>query len=345
MASTRPEDERSTRLRLAQRRRRNMRLMLAEARARARRLRGLPPGDVPPGGADDAEERVSMLRVWLLFMGASLIILTLISLIAIFTEETATTEPPQLGVVQAGLTVDSCNDALVLVSNPPAEFFTGELAEEGGLLSRGRIEQYADDLLANYVGFAEADVPSFVAGPYLVNATLPNGERRPVWARGWIPGRAGQGDPPGSGNIVEGLEEAVTGATDGGPNAVVLYLDPETGRPLVLYEGIRIETPLLAGCEVFVGEAIETLWRRLMPSRQTIGLLVGLIAGAITLAFWQRRKQPPGGPGGGDGGPGRPGFWDRMRGALTRAEQHVQWPIEPRGRRRSSRTGRNRRTR
>src|SRR5690606_12712140 len=123
MTSTRPEDERRTRLRLAERRRRNMRLMLAEARARARRLRGVPPGDMDDGG----EERVSMLRVWLLFMGASLIILTLISIIAIFTEETATAEPPQLGVVQAGLTVESCNDALVLVSNPPAEFFTGEL--------------------------------------------------------------------------------------------------------------------------------------------------------------------------------------------------------------------------
>ena len=339
MASIRPDEERSRRLRLAQRRRHNMRQMLAEAQARARRMRGLPPGD-GPDSADAGEG--SMLRVWMLFMGAALIILTVISIIAIFTEETATAQPPQFGVVQAALAVESCNDALVLVSSPPAEFFTGELAEQGGLLSRGRVEQYADDLLANYVGFAEGDVPSFVAGPYLLNATLPNGDRRAVWARGWIPGRAGGSNPPGSGNIVEGLEEAVAGATGGGPNAVVLYLDPETGQPLVLYEGVRIETPLLAGCEVFVGEAIETLWRRLMPSRQTIGLLVGMIAGTFTLAFWQRRKLPPGAAGGGGGD--RPGFWDRMRGALSRAENRVQWPIEPRGRR-SSRSGRNRRTR
>src|SRR5690606_31463578 len=136
MASIRPDEERSRRLRLAQRRRHNMRQMLAEAQARARRMRGLPPGD-GPGSADAGEG----------------------SMIAIFTEEPATAQPPQFGVVQAGIAVESCNDALVLVSSPPAEFFTGELAEQGGLLSRGRVEQYADDLLANYVGFAEGDVP------------------------------------------------------------------------------------------------------------------------------------------------------------------------------------------
>jgi hypothetical protein len=57
----------------------------------------------------------------------------------------------------------------------------------------------------------------------------------------------------------------------------------------VLYEGVTIQRPLLAGCEeTFIGEAFESLGSFFTIRPETLGMLVVLIVGIITLAYWQR---------------------------------------------------------
>lgn len=236
----------------------------------------------------------------MMFMGAAMIIVGLVTVISSRIRQAASTAPPQYGVIQSGLVVDSCEAALTQVDNPPATLVAD--APDEGLLDEGRAEEYADEVLSNYLGLSEGDVPTYAGGPDLLLATLPDGSQQQVWARVWIPGEATepaptatpQGATPESpaAEAVQDLSEIVAPGEPGQPNALVLYIEPVSGEPLVLYDGVRINTPLLAGCdETFVSAAAESVWKAITPSRQTIGLLLALAGGVITLAFWQVGKR------------------------------------------------------
>lgn len=245
------------------------------------------------------------MRAWMLFMGAAMIIVGVVTAISSRIEQAASSAPPQYGIIQSGLVVDSCEAALTQVSNPPATFIADEPDE--GLLDAGRAEEYADEVLSSYLGLGEGDVPTYAGGPDLVLATLPDGSQQQVWARVWIPGEVTEPEPtatpsgatpevPPAAEAVEDIGEIVAPGEPGQPNALVLYIEPVSGEPLVLYDAVRIQTPLLAGCdETFISAAAESVWQAITPSRQTIGLLLALVGGVITLAFWQvgKRQEVP----------------------------------------------------
>jgi hypothetical protein len=238
-----------------------------------------------------------LLRWWMIILGLTLIITGLISAVVRVNESVAITRPPQQGIVPSDVVVETCEDAARQVSQPPAEPVTEHPAN---LLNPERAEDLADEILARHAGFAGGSVPVLASGPELLQATLPDGTRQTVWARVWVPdaggGQDAAGQPtvdpnavtptPDPGTLGEALVEATSPAA---ASALVLYLEPISGQPLVLYEGVTIQRPLLAGCEeTFVGEVVESLDDLFAIRPETLGTLVVFVVGIVTLAYWQR---------------------------------------------------------
>ncbi len=282
---------------------RKVRMLLDETFTRTRKLQGKdprPPGQGAPGGGTDGDGRWTavLLRWWMIILGLALIITGLVSAVVRINERAAVSGPPEQGVVPSDLVVETCEDAARQVSQPPAEPVTEHPAN---LLNPERAEDLADEILARHVGFAGGDVPVLASGPELLQATLPDGTRQPVWARVWVPdaggGQAAAGEPtvdpgagtptPDPGTLGEAIVEAAAPAA--AASALVLYLEPISGQPLVLYEGVTIQRPLLAECEeTFVGEVFESLDDLFAIRPETLGTLVVFVVGIVTLAYWQR---------------------------------------------------------
>jgi hypothetical protein len=255
---------------------RKVRTLLDETFMRARKLEGKnphPQGQGVPGGGTGGDGRWTavLLRWWMIALGLVLIVVGLVSAVIRINESVAINGPPEQGVVSSDLVADTCEDAARQVGQPPAEPVTEHPAN---LLNPERAEDLADEILARHVNLAGGDVPVLASGPELLQATLPDGTRQLVWARVWVP-NAGGG------------QVAATPRPD--PSALVLYLEPVSGRPLVLYEGVTIQRPLSAGCEeTFIGEVFESLDDLFAIRPETLGTLVVFVVGIVTLAYWQR---------------------------------------------------------
>lgn len=209
------------------------------------------------------------VQAFLLILGLGMIAIGVAIVIGMFTREAVTTAPPRFGVTTANLIAPTCKDAPIMLSNPPADVLTDEPTEQ--MVARDRAEQIADETLANYLGYGPDDKPALAGGPEMLSVTLPDGTRAPVWYRIWLP------DVPDIGSPAAG---------------VVLFIEPITGEPLVLYDGVTVTDPVAGGCDdTSISEAVEDVARSVLPTRRTIALVLSLIAGVTSLAFWQRRAR------------------------------------------------------
>lgn len=285
---------------------RKVRTLLDETFAQARDIQGKEPDEDrgrPGGGADrDDGWTAVLLRWWLIILGFALIVTGLTSAIVRLKSGAAISGPPVQGVVPSELVVETCEEAARQVSQPPAEPVT---EQPGDLLNPDRAEDIADDVLARHLDASGDDIPVLASGPNLLQATLPDGTRQVVWARVWVPDAEPEGEDQGMETVEpttdsntavptvdpEALAEDIIGAGDAvtAPNALVLYSEPVSGQPLVLYEGVTIQRPLLAGCEeTFISEAFESIGNFFAIRPETLGMLVVFVVGIITLAYWQR---------------------------------------------------------
>jgi hypothetical protein len=277
---------------------RKVRTLLDETFIRARKLEGKnphPKGQGAPGGDTGGDGRWTavLLRWWMIALGLALIVVGLVSAVVRINESIAINGSPEQGVVPSDLVVETCEDAARQVGQPPAEPVTEHPAN---LLNPERAEDLADEILARYVNVVGGDVPVLASGPDLLQATLPDGTRQTVWARVWVPDAGGvqgaAGQPTVDPNAVTPTPDSSTlveAAAPAASSAVVLYLEPISGRPLVLYEGVTIQRPLSAGCEeTFIGEVFESLDDLFAIRPETLGTLVVFVVGIVTLAYWQR---------------------------------------------------------
>lgn len=276
------------------RRRQRLRRLIDRATLQARRLRGVPVDADDRGGALRSIRADSTMRAFMVVVGVALIVIGLVSFAATASRWATVNAPPAFGVVQQPIAVAGCEAAALTVSNPPAEV----IAEAPpGILSPERAEDYADSVLHAHLDAGAGAVPPFAGGPLLVSATLPDGSRQTVWARVWVirvldlPQIALDATPDPA--AAPGTGGAAAGDAPPEPNALVVYVEPTSGRPLALYEGVTVQQPLLSGCdETFVSEAAETVWKALVPSRQQVALAIVFVVGAATLAFWQLGGRP-----------------------------------------------------
>jgi hypothetical protein len=282
---------------------RKVRTLLDETFMRARKLEGKDPhpqrqGEPGGGTGGDGRWTAVLLRWWMIVLGLALIVVGLISAVVRINESVAINGPPEQGVVPSDLVVETCEDAARQVSQPPAEPVTEHPAN---LLNPERAEDLADEILARHSNLAGVNVPVLASGPELLQATLPDGTRQLVWARVWVPNAGGGQGAAGQPTVEPGaatptpdpstLGEAIveTAAPAAAASALVLYQEPVSGRPLVLYEGVTIQRPLLAGCEeTFIGEVFESLDDLFAIRPETLGTLVVFVVGIVTLAYWQR---------------------------------------------------------
>jgi hypothetical protein len=189
-------------------------------------------------------------------------------------------------------------------------------------LSAEEAEQMADGLLRRYLQFDNNAVPVLLAGPILVDLQLPNGGTQQAWGRLWIPDVNPLEDdltvtanPPTEAPTLTPRPTSATrpaGTADlsatvapitaddaqidngnltntRGVDAHVLYISAATGDPLVLIQDLKVQDPLLAGCEeTAVNEFAESLSNRFQSLPSLILNIALLVVGFVTLLSWQR---------------------------------------------------------
>ncbi len=267
------------------------------------------------GGTAKPRRRLAN-RVVLGVIGFGMVLYGVISIAARMAYEGAgVPPPPSAGIIASTQTVNSCeaglqslNEVEVGPSQTPTQGLTPEEAE-----------QTADSLLRRYLGFEQNTYPVLLGGPALVDITLPGGSKQQAWARLWIPdinpvADALTGTPISTPPVTvthtplpagtAGPSDIATQTVDAsqtlgetpaeetrGVDAHVLYISSSTGDPLLLIQNLKVQDPLLAGCqETVVHELTETMGNRFQSLPSFIFNIALLALGFIALLSWQRSR-------------------------------------------------------
>lgn len=256
-------------------------------------------------------------RIVMFVLGAGMVTYGVINMAARMMYEGAGPPPaPSLGTFTSTQTVNSCQAGLQSLDEVNAS--PTDAPSEG--LSAEQAEQTADSLLRRYLGFDANSVPVLLSGPALVDLELPDGTRQQAWGRLWIPdvnpveddltqtagppaatpGPTATTRPAGTANPSEAAANPTADdaqldngnqANTRGVDAYVLYISAATGDPLVLIQDLKVQDPLLAGCEeTAINELSETFTNRFQSLPSLILNIALLIVGFVALLSWQRGR-------------------------------------------------------
>jgi hypothetical protein len=181
-------------------------------------------------------------------------------------EHQAQTQP--LSPAQQVITVkdsvqQDCTIAIFSVSGTPED---RAVDRHAGVLDQAAARILADRAIAAELDVAADFTPSHVYGPILINATLPDGETRLVWARVWS-----------------------TYPTD---RDAIAYLDAVTGVPLVIYKGMYLGDPFFNnGCIDYAADSGSTLVDSMaIPAAVLWNVCILTAAGIVIAVFGVFRR-------------------------------------------------------